>query len=112
MVQLAMACLTDKSLIRITPTRWGPIATGGFPADVAARVSVERAVGDGALRYADVLGLPVADEPRWPTGTALIGLAADRVRAGAPTEPLTPRYLRRPDVTPAAAPKPVSAGER
>ena len=28
----------DKSLIRITPIRWGPIATGGFPADVAARL--------------------------------------------------------------------------
>jgi pyridoxamine 5'-phosphate oxidase-like protein len=28
----------DKSLLRITPTRWGPIATGGFPADVAARL--------------------------------------------------------------------------
>ena len=28
----------DKSLIRITVTRWGPIATGGFPADVAARL--------------------------------------------------------------------------
>ena len=28
--------IQDKSLIRITPTRWGPIATGGFPADVAA----------------------------------------------------------------------------
>jgi PPOX class probable F420-dependent enzyme len=28
----------DKSLIRVTPTRWGPIATGGFPADVAARL--------------------------------------------------------------------------
>ncbi|RCK71251.1 PPOX class F420-dependent oxidoreductase [Desertihabitans brevis] len=28
----------DKSLIRITPARWGPIATGGFPADVAARL--------------------------------------------------------------------------
>lgn len=27
-----------KSLLRITPTRWGPIATGGFPADVAARL--------------------------------------------------------------------------
>jgi PPOX class probable F420-dependent enzyme len=27
-----------KSLIRITPTGWGPIATGGFPADVAARL--------------------------------------------------------------------------
>lgn len=27
-----------KSLIRVTPTRWGPIATGGFPGDVAARL--------------------------------------------------------------------------
>lgn len=27
-----------KSLIRIAPTRWGPVATGGFPADVAARL--------------------------------------------------------------------------
>ncbi|TFD87988.1 PPOX class F420-dependent oxidoreductase [Cryobacterium lactosi] len=33
----AMA-LQNKSLIRITPTRWSPIATGGFPADVAARL--------------------------------------------------------------------------
>ena len=30
--------LQGKSLIRITPTRWGPIATGGFPADIAARL--------------------------------------------------------------------------
>jgi PPOX class probable F420-dependent enzyme len=30
--------IQDKALIRITPTRWGPIATGGFPADVAARL--------------------------------------------------------------------------
>ncbi len=30
--------IQDKVLIRITPTRWGPIATGGFPADVAARL--------------------------------------------------------------------------
>ncbi|ROP48448.1 MULTISPECIES: PPOX class F420-dependent oxidoreductase [unclassified Rathayibacter] len=30
--------LQDKSLLRITPTRWSPIATGGFPADVAARL--------------------------------------------------------------------------
>ncbi len=27
-----------KSLLRITPTRWGPIATGGFPPEVAARM--------------------------------------------------------------------------
>jgi PPOX class probable F420-dependent enzyme len=25
----------DKSLLRITPTRWGPVATGGFPARLA-----------------------------------------------------------------------------
>ena len=30
--------IQNKSLIRITATRWGPIATGGFPADVAARL--------------------------------------------------------------------------
>ena len=30
--------IQNKSLIRITPTRWGPLATGGFPADVAARL--------------------------------------------------------------------------
>lgn len=28
----------NKSLIRITVTGWGPIATGGFPADVAAKL--------------------------------------------------------------------------
>jgi len=28
----------DKSLLRITPTRWGPIATGGFPPEVAAKM--------------------------------------------------------------------------
>lgn len=28
----------NKSLIRVTPTSWGPVATGGFPADVAARL--------------------------------------------------------------------------
>jgi PPOX class probable F420-dependent enzyme len=27
-----------KSLLRITPTRWGPVATGGFPPEVAARM--------------------------------------------------------------------------
>ncbi|MBT0993964.1 PPOX class F420-dependent oxidoreductase [Cellulomonas sp. DKR-3] len=30
--------LQGKSLLRITPERWGPISTGGFPADVAARL--------------------------------------------------------------------------
>ncbi|GIG41069.1 PPOX class F420-dependent oxidoreductase [Cellulomonas phragmiteti] len=30
--------LQGKSLIRVTPERWGPLATGGFPPDVAARL--------------------------------------------------------------------------
>ncbi len=30
--------IQDKSLIRITSNRWGPIATGGFPVEVAARL--------------------------------------------------------------------------
>ena len=36
----AMA-IQGKSLIRITPTRWGPIATGGFPPEVAARLDAK-----------------------------------------------------------------------
>jgi tRNA threonylcarbamoyl adenosine modification protein YeaZ len=66
------------------------------PAAVRAATGADRAVGDGALRYADILRLPVG-EPRYPPAAALAALAADRVRAGAPTEPLTPLYLRRPD---------------
>lgn len=30
-----------KSLIRITPSRWSPIATGGFPEDVAVRLDAQ-----------------------------------------------------------------------
>lgn len=33
--------LQGKSLLRVTPERWGPIATGGFPADVAARLDAQ-----------------------------------------------------------------------
>ena len=35
--------LQNKSLIRVTPTSWGPIATGGFPADVAAALDAKDA---------------------------------------------------------------------
>ena len=33
--------LQGKSLIRVTPERWGPLAAGGFPADVAARLDAQ-----------------------------------------------------------------------
>lgn len=31
----------NKSLIRIRPNRWGPIASGGFPAAIAAKLDAE-----------------------------------------------------------------------
>ncbi|MGH8791806.1 MAG: tRNA (adenosine(37)-N6)-threonylcarbamoyltransferase complex dimerization subunit type 1 TsaB [Stackebrandtia sp.] len=56
-----------------------------------------RAVGDGARKYADVLGLPVSD-PLYPPAAGLLRLAAARVAGNAPGETLTPIYLRRPNV--------------
>jgi tRNA threonylcarbamoyl adenosine modification protein YeaZ len=45
---------------------------------------------------------------RYPEPADLVGLALDRIRAGAPAEPLTPHYLRRPDAVVPGAPKTVS----
>ncbi len=53
-----------------------------------------------------MLGLPVRD-PDFPSVLLLARRAADRVLAGAPTEPLTPLYLRRPDAVEPAARKAV-----
>jgi tRNA threonylcarbamoyl adenosine modification protein YeaZ len=81
-----------------------------LPAAVAARLAglgVTGAVGEGAHRYADVLGLPVRDEPRYPPAAALVELAAERIRDKGPGERLTPLYLRRPDAVAAAGRKPV-----
>lgn len=69
-----------------------------------------RIVGDGAVRYRAVLAdWDVADQPRVPAPDALVLLAARRVLDGAPSEQLTPLYLRRPDAEPPGAPKPVTA---
>jgi tRNA threonylcarbamoyl adenosine modification protein YeaZ len=70
------------------------------PDQVAERLSeagVTAAVGDGAQRYAETLGVPVLPDPRYPSPGALAELAADRILAKAPSETLTPLYLRRPD---------------
>ena len=79
----------------------------GAPAALPLPDGVTEAVGDGALRYAEVLGLPVRAEPRYPPAAGLAALAADRVRAKAPGEPLVPLYLRRPDAVEPAARKAV-----
>ncbi|MEU4566769.1 tRNA (adenosine(37)-N6)-threonylcarbamoyltransferase complex dimerization subunit type 1 TsaB [Micromonospora sp. NPDC023956] len=80
------------------------------PAVVAERardLGATAMVGDGAHRYADVLGLPLRAEPRYPSAAALAGLAAERVRAAAPGERLVPLYLRRPDAVAATGRKSV-----
>lgn len=69
----------------------------------AVPAEADYAVGEGAIRYASLLRLPVLPQPRYPSALTLATLAADRVLAGKPSEPLTPLYLRRPD---AAEPKP------
>ncbi|MER7420920.1 tRNA (adenosine(37)-N6)-threonylcarbamoyltransferase complex dimerization subunit type 1 TsaB [Micromonospora peucetia] len=86
----------------------GPeVSAPAVAAERARGLAVTVAVGDGAHRYADALGLPVRDEPRYPDAGVLATLAAERIRAGAPSEVLTPLYLRRPDAVAATARKPV-----
>ncbi|MGX7681012.1 tRNA (adenosine(37)-N6)-threonylcarbamoyltransferase complex dimerization subunit type 1 TsaB [Jatrophihabitans sp. DSM 45814] len=63
--------------------------------------------GAGSRQYAQVLALPLIG-PDFPTVLGLAGLAMQRVRQGAPGEPLTPLYLRRPDAVEPAARKAVS----
>jgi tRNA threonylcarbamoyl adenosine modification protein YeaZ len=75
------------------------------PAEV--RVDVDRAVGEGALRYSDVFGVPIDEILLFPPGAALVALAADRIREHAPGERLTPLYLRRPDAVEQTARKSV-----
>lgn len=64
-------------------------------------------VGAGAL----LPGLEGHDArgPLHPSVLRLVGVAAARVLAGAPTEPLTPLYLRRPDAVEPGASKRVTA---
>jgi tRNA threonylcarbamoyl adenosine modification protein YeaZ len=75
-----------------------------------AAYGVGRGYGEGALRYREVLGVSVADDPVYPDPAALVAATADRIVAAAPGEQLTPRYLRRPDAAQPRAPKPVTPG--
>jgi tRNA threonylcarbamoyl adenosine modification protein YeaZ len=75
------------------------------PADVI--VTADRAVGEGALKYSDVFGLPIDDRLLYPPGEALVALAAERIRARLPGDRLTPLYLRRPDAVESAVRKTV-----
>ncbi|MEO8888804.1 MAG: tRNA (adenosine(37)-N6)-threonylcarbamoyltransferase complex dimerization subunit type 1 TsaB [Jatrophihabitantaceae bacterium] len=75
------------------------------PADVP--MGSRAMAGAGARLYADVLGVPLFTQD-YPNATALLRCAVDRIRTGAPSEGLTPLYLRRPDAVPSATSKPVT----
>jgi tRNA threonylcarbamoyl adenosine modification protein YeaZ len=66
-----------------------------YPSDVDAGASTAM-TGAGARQYADVLGLPLL-EGEHPSPAALVTVVLDKLRAGAPSDALTPLYLRRPD---------------
>jgi tRNA threonylcarbamoyl adenosine modification protein YeaZ len=72
------------------------------PADLPAGSGAM--TGAGARLYAGILAVPLLDRD-YPSATALVRCAAGRIRDGAPSETLTPLYLRRPDAVPSAASK-------
>lgn len=72
-----------------------------YPVDVVPGASTAM-TGAGARLYADVLGLPLLDV-EYPAPAVLVNAALDRLRAGSPSDPLTPLYLRRPDAVPPKA---------
>jgi tRNA threonylcarbamoyl adenosine modification protein YeaZ len=79
------------------------------PAALAERgFDVSAAAGEGAARYADVLGLPVL-APGYPSPTGLVAVAADRLRDHATPDEFRPLYLRRPDAVEPGARKKVGA---
>jgi tRNA threonylcarbamoyl adenosine modification protein YeaZ len=59
-------------------------------------------VGEGTQRYAEVLGVS-SEEPLYPPPRMLARLAKERIMGNAPTEILTPLYLRKPDAVEMAA---------
>ena len=84
---------------------WATYADGHRTRDPDVARPVD--VGEGALKYSDVLGVPIDGLLLYPPGAALVSLAADRIRNSAPSEWLTPLYLRRPDAVEPAGRKPV-----
>ena len=81
------------------------------PADLATALRETgwqgRVVGDGAHLYPEHFDAHLdPDGPRYPSADALVMLVARRVVDQAPTEPLTPLYLRRPDALPTSERRP------
>jgi hypothetical protein len=76
---------------------------GDVPVDGVTAVA-----GAGAELYADAWPHLGRRPERYPDPLSLVRLARDRIESGAPSEPLTPLYLRRPDAVVPGAPKSVT----
>jgi len=85
----------------------GPAADTGVAGGTAVAGLVDRGAGEGVLKYGDLFGVPLEMHLLYPPPAALVALAAERIREAAPSEALTPLYLRRPDAVEPAARKPV-----
>jgi tRNA threonylcarbamoyl adenosine modification protein YeaZ len=100
---------------RYNPSGAGPTGAGmvrisgpdvSRPRDIPTAGSRAMA-GAGARMYAPELGLHLL-EADYPTVHGLAECALNRIRSGAPTETLTPLYLRRPDAVANLASKQVT----
>jgi tRNA threonylcarbamoyl adenosine modification protein YeaZ len=79
------------------------------PSELAERLPAgARLVGAGAVLHRGVL--PGVDDAArlHPSAPALVARAAERILSGAPSDPLTPLYLRRPDAVEPGATKRVT----
>jgi tRNA threonylcarbamoyl adenosine modification protein YeaZ len=76
------------------------------PADVPLD-GVTVFAGAGARLYPELFGTPLAGHD-FPDPIELVRRAAGKVRTGAPSDRLTPLYLRRPDAVEPGPPKAVS----
>jgi tRNA threonylcarbamoyl adenosine modification protein YeaZ len=83
----------------------------GRPDEVAdlLRDRTASVAGAGALLYRDAFaGFEIAEFGQYPGAIDLGWRVADRAFVGAPSEDLTPMYLRRPDAAPPGRPKQVT----
>jgi tRNA threonylcarbamoyl adenosine modification protein YeaZ len=114
---LADACRDEPALLVASDARrkevyWARYAHGARVTgpsvdrpDEVPTAGLTAAAGQGVELYD--FGVRLRPE-RFPPPASLARCAADRIRAAAPTEPLVPLYLRRPDAVTPGAPKAVS----
>lgn len=87
----------------------GPEVSAPDDVAAAARGQVERVVGAGATQWSEAFaGFAIDESEPCPRASMVARLVASRAAAHAPTEQLTPMYLRRPDARPPTSLKAVT----